>query len=911
MKFQKYWPVILACLLAAPAVSADVADTYEIQAEPNSGLGSNVAVDVLGHDQDSVSVWLATGKGVSFSFDEGASWLKYSSENGLPSDNVSAMFSIDGRIWVATSHSEFIADELRSISDGVTYSDDNGLTWTQIDFSSTGQDIPFVWGGDRTVFDITGHQKAGFFDNRMLNADADWLFFTAFAGGFLASLDGGITWRRIYPSPADSIQYNLTDQAPSLRNRYFACDADTSHGDSLFVWAGTAGGIIQYVYAPPGEKLYNRQINAFTFCDTCSTENGSLLFVAGDNGVSIGTSVPGRFSSSFVTDGLPGKSITAITSIGDYLLVGTEEATSGLSTGLAVSVDDGQTFTPVMVADPPLTGANRRIYDFLTVSDRLYMAAEWSGLLMSLDSGQSWSPILIDTTDSLSGHNIVYSLDMVEDTMLIGTDTGLVELVMDNTGAILDTRFEDFEDTDSSSARIIEVRPQQFFADSAMTILDSTILWTVHRSAGASGTPMVGRRGWDYLSIDVDTVIDTTVIPPDTTIDTLVLDSAYFWNRFQVGRNTYDVDFFGDTAFVVGDSGIFFTTRGLNPANRFSARQYVNDTIVVATLDNDIVTAMEVQGDTVLFGTLNGLAISNDRGASFRIYRPNVDTLSADFFVNYTAVNTALGLTGDFVPAIGVQPVQNGLSRIWASGRPVSVGDNGISVGEYKTITNVDGDSVGFDIRWAPVHIGQFAWNFAFVNDSVFAATNDGLLMHDGERYTGGDDSGLFVQEWDVVELRDAVSGEVLVEPGTEVFGVAVIDSFLWVGTNDGTVRIALDGSGSQQLYQRIDSTTSADEVYAFPVPFSSVRNEEVDFHFVVEEAGYVTLEIYDFAMNLVARPLDNVYYDAGIYPDGSSQGATWDGFNGNGDRAAVGIYYFKVEFGSGESRWGKLAIIP
>ena len=83
-----------------------------------------------------------------------------------------------------------------------------------------------------------------------------------------------------------------------------------------------------------------------------------------------------------------------------------------------------------------------------------------------------------------------------------------------------------------------------------------------------------------------------------------------------------------------------------------------------------------------------------------------------------------------------------------------------------------------------------------------------------------------------------------------------------------------------------------------------------MDFHFTVSEPGYVTLEVYDFAMNLVARPIDNVWYDAGIHPDGGSQGRTWDGLNGNGDRAAVGVYYFKVDV-DGDTRWGKLAIIP
>jgi hypothetical protein len=34
-------------------------------------------------------------------------------------------------------------------------------------------------------------------------------------------------------------------------------------------------------------------------------------------------------------------------------------------------------------------------------------------------------------------------------------------------------------------------------------------------------------------------------------------------------------------------------------------------------------------------------------------------------------------------------------------------------------------------------------------------------------------------------------------------------------------------------------------------------------------------------------------------------------GTNGKGEDAAVGVYYFKVEYSTGEVRWGKLAVMP
>jgi hypothetical protein len=74
-----------------------------------------------------------------------------------------------------------------------------------------------------------------------------------------------------------------------------------------------------------------------------------------------------------------------------------------------------------------------------------------------------------------------------------------------------------------------------------------------------------------------------------------------------------------------------------------------------------------------------------------------------------------------------------------------------------------------------------------------------------------------------------------------------------------------------------------------------------------------VTLEIYDFAMNIVATPINDQYFEAGIYPPGPTedQRPYWDGRNDKGDVVAVGVYYFRVTHANGESTWGKLAIVP
>jgi hypothetical protein len=865
-------------LVVAGGVSAQRVTHYDIAAVADSGLKSTVAIDLADFNG---GIWLATGKGLQFSLDDGLTWLQYSSANGLVSNNVSAMNPVGGRFWVATNHNEPAGGQLATFSDGPSFTDDGGNLWTQVDFGSSGQNIPYVWGGDRTIFDITGVRDSDTYNN----SETDWMFFTAFAGGFLASRDGGVNWRRIFATPSDSVQFFTVGQPPSLRNRYFSCAADSSHGDSTFVWAGTAGGVFQYVYVQPREKLYSRAINRLAFCATCGS--GTKTLIGGSGGLSIGKITGGPFVSRFTQDGLPGNLttrasyITAVTEFGGKVFVGTA-SDSGVSTGLAVSNDGGDSFAPVSLPPPIISIEGAPVSDFVAVRNRLYLAAQRWGLYVSSDTGATWSNMLINSADTLNAINAVNALDIWMDTLRVGTDSGLVLIAMDSVGTFLNMKHVPFAEDDSTSRRVIRVRTQKFLHDTTQTV-DSTVIWTCNLKMTGAGRAMVGRLYTDLLG-DIQFYHHQT-------------------NPAGLEAVTYDVNFLGDTVIVVGRNGARYSAIGDNPTANFPVVDSVSATL---KLDNDTITTLEVRGDTMVFGSKYGLAFSVDHGKKFKVYRAKLDPLSADLVVTHTVLNSInstanrYGLTGDFVPAMAVRNVGSGPAEVWFSGRPVDVGTPGMS----KTWIDTAG-------RFTLLSMNEtdFAWNFEFVDDTVYAATNAGLWRHINVHLndTIGDTS----QTWDTVAFVNVATSDTLIAPGTPVYSVKKSGNYLWVGTNDGTVRIDLNNSGNQKLFTPVDSATSKDEVYAFPVPFFPAEGDEVDFHFVVDKPGTVTLEVYDFAMNLVARPIDNISYAAGIYPNGSTQGRTWDGRNGQGDVVAVGVYYFKVTLPGGEHRWGKIAVLP
>jgi FlgD Ig-like domain len=859
---------VLYTILLSPSITKGAgAVTFELAAPASQGYLSNTVIDFIQHGG---GVWGATGKGLNFTIDGGVSWQYFNVSNapGLVSDNISAQYSTGGRLWIATNHNEEISGGLVSVSDGVAYSDNSGQSWTRINFGSPPNNIPYVWGGDRTIFDIAGYSNG---------LNKDYIFFSAFAGGFLGSADGGVTWKRVFSSRGDSAQF-FDGTAPSLRNRYFSCVTDSTHGDTVMVYAGTAGGLLQYSFVDKHDKPFSKTYSAIAFRDQNTDSTDNYVFLGGELGLTRGVKKGGPYLSRFDTEGLTDGNVTALLDFRGRLLVGTQLTSSPFTSHLLLSADRCTTFTSPTFSEDG-SGPNTRISDFAVIRERIYMAAQTAGLFMSVDSGSNWTQLYVDSANlsPLNGWNTVNALDPLGDTLRIGTDSGLVTIYMDPAGVYLSMRKLSFPENGSSSTKVVQVKTQTFYTSSTF---DSLSVWTINRPL-TTGTNMIGRSVGDA-------------------------DTA-FGPGYQVGIPINDIGFLGDSAFAVSRFGIAYTFIGANPIDRYTVRQYRDTmpttTIIVDSLSLDTITTIETQGDTIYLGTTNGFAYSLNHGRHWRIVRVNQSPISPDFVALYAVgIN---GISGDWFPSLGVQTLSDQpYPLIWATSRPTFSGYDGISVGWMRPVTDtLTGDTLLYRLSWNSVYQG-ITWNYAFNGKTVYAATDGGLI------YTNSD-SALYADtvRWDTIDFKNA-NGEPLVLPGTPVYAVAVVDSFLWVGTADRTIRIKLSDL-SQTAYYVADAVTDIDEVYAFPIPFSNARSQALDFHFRLESQANVTIEIYDFAMNLVRRVIDNEPYPPGIYPATGSLRKTWDGTNGSGETAAVGMYYFKVTLSTGGTRWGKIAVIP
>ncbi len=866
-------------LILAPAlVLAGPAHFYD---QPDTTYATNVVIDIIEHNG---GIWFATGEGVNYSFDNGETWLLYNTSNGLVGNDVSAIYSSGTRLWIATNHIGVVAGGEEVFSDGMSYTDDNGLTWVTPDWDDTLQFPKYITGPYRTIYDIAG--AADFRGD-------DWVFATAFAGAVLASNDNGNTWKRIFATRDDSLNFvNAYNGQDTLwwRNRAFSVVADTSHGDSLHVWIGTAGGILQYVYLIPRDKFSSLRIQKVALCESCTASGDNYGWFGGVNGVTGGRTNGGTFWTRFFQeDFIPAdaRQTTALQEFGGVLFAGFSDSASNVSQGLWVSTDLGDTYSSVGLDS--VTGANRVVRDFASMNDRLYMAADQGGLWVTQDTGTTWTRLYLDSaaTGLSNERNITHSVEALGDTLFVGTDSGLTTLFMDANGSIDSVRHY-VPDLDSSSLGVHQIR-LQLFTDSISLVNDSFAIWTINRPAGGGGRQTVS----------------------------VSFDRAESWKYYRANGTTYDVAPVNvpvdnvKNVYFVGPNGVQLVSMGIDP-------DYIENAIIADAVDTtvllstDTVFSVTTKGDTLVFGGVRGAAISLNRGSTYRIYGANFNPVKPDLVISYTVNSTinvddgsiTAGLIGNFIPALAIQYFTPDSAQIIASCRPTTSGGNGVSIGRVVEVRDTLGTLLGYKYRWDVVYLRNFAWNMEALGDTLLMATDDGLIV--GWNF---DEPPYSNKQFDTLAFRNA-EGKDLILPGTPAYAARVSGDNLWIGTDDGTVRIDVNDLTDQRLFIRTDPS---EEAYAFPVPFSPNRDDPVRFHFDVPTTGNVTLEIYDFAMNLVATPIDAVSYEAGTYPPGPSgdQRPYWNGRNDNGDVVAVGMYYFKLTFANGEYTWGKLAVVP
>jgi hypothetical protein len=376
---------------------------------------------------------------------------------------------------------------------------------------------------------------------------------------------------------------------------------------------------------------------------------------------------------------------------------------------------------------------------------------------------------------------------------------------------------------------------------------------------------------------DTVTAVDPAALPKGTGLS-LSYDNGTTWRHVSqpgatpIQNLTYDIAVFGQTIWISSYGGgvqksedwgqtwleAAPDTFNFDPYGKYNHRGF----------------SAVAGGDAIWIGTAEGINKSTNNGATWK---------------NFNHVSQPEPISGNFVVALGCQQT-GGREIIWGA-TWVAEGEN-----EFNGVSR----SLDGGLTWKTFLRDEKAHNFAFDDSVVYVAADNGLFVsHDlGESWY------LFPP------MKDAQDGDRVLS--TEAYSAFAQQGQLWAGMADGLAYSANNGF-SWDLFRAFVRTGREGEkrTYAYPNPFSPMRQNliggdgYVRFQYNTKSATRVTLKVFDFAMELVATVVQDVYR---IGPADCAE--IWNGRNDYGDMVANGAYFYSVEIDGDGTYWGKVLVI-
>ncbi|MBD3297197.1 MAG: hypothetical protein GF341_00945 [candidate division Zixibacteria bacterium] len=856
--------LLVACPQMVDAGGLPLPYHWQIRADAQSAAtirdsvpGSNTIIDlrVVGDD-----VWAATQGGVSHYIALDDEWEIATTADSLATDGIPAILYIDGsHIWAATSHDEVVEGSNVPYGDGLFLSMDGGQSWMEASPDNNQASGPASLCYDFTSF--RGNIAAA-----------------CFAGGLVISGDDGQSWENIFYSRADSLDYvNLRFLERS--NRYFSAVVDTTIEDSLILYAGTADGIIKYVYLDSALVLHGDRFN-----DVAT--DGRNVYVATNRGLSFTSTSSTNWLTWYTNSGLTTNRISQVMVSGDTVIAGVDSVDVDAGAGLVISTDAGETWTAH--APEQTLGRGRHIKDIITAAGAIWVACGGGGLIRSEDLGQTWTNIFPDSALA----------EDFRDNTLPGSLKNYVNTL--TTQAVLDTTYL-FAGTDSGY--VLYIVPGDSLPDTAgLDIVGEETAGLGRRVIGFD--IQTGTVDGDVLWAWTDTIPGVSGFPGYAVSTNFGVD----WRVANANLRVRGIGFSNTDSLWIAADNVFYSGEypDIDPDELLSQpgfQSILSDGVITPPI-RDVATEFDSSDDDaevafIWVATDSGLAVFNPRSLQWGVLHPNRNPLQPDVRSQFTYegrdtsdAEEFLSLSGNFVTAVALNR-QGNTRWIWAGTQVAGTGQShGIS-------RSIDGGKT-----WVVPITGHRVFNFAFDGSNVWAAASEGLLHSPDNGAT-----------WDTLRhFIDPESGA-SIDSLTEIFAVAVVDDEVWVGTENGIAFIDRDDPSNTLRIRRSFQPVTAEQgsgeggTYATPVPFSpNFHPNGIRIHYTPPVDGPVTISIYDFANREVRivtdgeqRFADQTYHESDI----------WDGRNGKGDLVAVGTYFYVIEYSNGDVHWGKMAVIP
>jgi len=262
---------------------------------------------------------------------------------------------------------------------------------------------------------------------------------------------------------------------------------------------------------------------------------------------------------------------------------------------------------------------------------------------------------------------------------------------------------------------------------------------------------------------------------------------------------------------------------------------------------------------------------------------------NGETWANFNATNQQNPISGNFIVALAHQKTDE-KNIIWAATWKAE------GLEEEYAVSKTENKGMTWSIHLP----GIKAQNITTEGSNVYVATHEGL-------YKSPD----YGETWLLFPpISDAQTGERIYT--TEFYSAYSEPGVVWTGSKDGMARTSNNGF-SWDIFRAFRQTDRAGEprTYAYPNPFSPKRHNELNgnghvrLQYNTTKDTYVTVKVYDFAMELVTTVCDNKYR-----PQAGDYNEVWTGVNDYGDDVANGVYFYSVTIEGDGTYWGKVLIV-
>jgi hypothetical protein len=280
-------------------------------------------------------------------------------------------------------------------------------------------------------------------------------------------------------------------------------------------------------------------------------------------------------------------------------------------------------------------------------------------------------------------------------------------------------------------------------------------------------------------------------------------------------------------------------------------------------------SVLAVDTNEIWAGTAGGVNKSTDGGKSWK---------------KFTHKNQDSSILGNWIYKIRQQKF-NSTNRIWVTNWKADDPDEDFGV----SYTENRGKS------WKNLLKGKKINNIAFKDSIVYLASNNGIIR------TADNGKSFLIFD----NIYDPISRYKIMD--LSIYSIEPVNDTIWIGTGDGlvyTIDSEKEKFGTNWKIFRAYQSTKSKNSYVYPNPFAP--DEEITrIHYSMpKSSSKVTIEIFDFGMNLIRRLVSNVFRSGNL-----EQEEIWDGKDEKMNRVVNGTYFYKIKMDDDFS-WGKIIVL-